>query len=179
VGLLDEVRPFPGPTPRLGDAIKVVAVRGAWEAGKLLTLLRSAHSLPEVKVFAEVDVAELAAVDAPERALRDYLETGTPPLWASQHRGIKTVKFGGTVSGRSGTLVSIVDSIPPLADNRRHLQPVTWLVASLRRDSGLSGVVLFVVPDGLAGDAVRLSAGAGLRSELWDYFPARRECLRP
>lgn len=179
MGLLDEVRSFPGPARRLGEAIKVVAVKGAWDVGKLLTLLWGAHRLPEVKVFAEVDVAELAAVDAPERALRDYLESGTPLVWTSQHRGIKTVKLGGTVTGRSGTLVSIVDSIPPLADNRRHLQPVTWLVASLRRDAGLSGVILFVVPAELAEDAARLIADAGLRPELWDYFPARRECLRP
>jgi hypothetical protein len=150
------------------ETIKVVAVKGAWDAGNLVALLEGAHALAEVKVFAEVDVAELAAVDTPERALRDYLETGTPPLWTSQHRGIKTVKLGGTLAGRSGTLVSIVDSMPQLADNRCHLQPVNWLVASLRRDAGLSGVLLLVVPGELAKAAARLVECAGLRSEFWD-----------
>lgn len=166
MALLDDVRRFPAPGLVPADA--VLAARGAWDIDKLTALLQGAHGLTEVKVFAEVDAAELAAVDTPERALVDFLETGVPPLWSSQHRGVKTVKLGGTLTGARGTLVSIVGSEPRLADDQAHLQPLNWIVAALRRDDGAPGVVVFVVPGELSGDVARVITDAGLRVESWD-----------
>lgn len=165
MALLDDVRGFPA--PGLVPADTVLAARGAWDVDNLTALLAGAHGLAEVQVFAEVDVAELAAVDTPERALADFLETGVPPLWSSQHRGIKTVKLGGTLTGPAGTCVSIVGSEPRLADDQAHLQPLNWLVAALRRDGDEPGVVVFVVPAELAADVARVIADAGLRAESW------------
>jgi hypothetical protein len=166
VALLDYVRQFPA--PGLVPADTVLAARGAWDIDNLTALLEGTHGLAEVKVFAELDAAELAAVDTPERALSDFLETGVPPLWSSQHRGVKTVKLGGTLTGAGGTLVSIVGSEPRLADDQAHLQPLNWIVAALRRDDGDPGVVVFVVPGELSGDVAQVITDADLRVESWD-----------
>jgi hypothetical protein len=141
-----------------------VTVTGAWDADKLARLLEGVHGLLAAEVIADVDAEELGAPDTPDRALSDYLETGLPPLWSAFWSGRCSVILGGTLTGGGGTVVSIVDSVPPLGDNVVHLQPLDWLAAGLRGAPGC--VHLDVAPEDL-GAATQVVLRAGL------------ECLRP
>jgi hypothetical protein len=156
VSLLAEVRPFPRAFPA---GTRRVTATGEWDTGALARLLLGVHGLRTAVVTAEVDAGELGSPDTPERALRDYLETGVPPLWTSPWSGRRTAVLGGTLSGPEGTIASIVDGLLPA-----HLQPLHWLAAGLREARGL--VHLDVAP----GDT-EVTAQV--------VFSASLECLRP
>lgn len=158
MSLLTEVRPFPRAFP---EETRRITATGEWETDVLTRLLLGVHGLRTAAVTAEVDAGELGSPDTPERALRDYLETGIPPLWTSPWSGRCPVVLGGTVSGPEGTVASIVDG---LAAPVVHLQPLDWLAAGLREARG--SVHLDVAP----GD---VEAAAQV------VFSASLECLRP
>ncbi|MDT7726791.1 MAG: hypothetical protein QOI21_3367 [Actinomycetota bacterium] len=128
MSLLAEVRPFP--RAPIEGAVRVTAT-GEWGMEVLTRLLVDVHGLRTAAVTAEVDASELGAPDTPERALRDYLDTGIPPLWTSPWSGRRSLVLGGTVTGPEGTVVSIVDGLLPV-----HLQPLDWLAAGLREARG-------------------------------------------
>ena len=158
MSLLAEVRPFARAFP---EGTRRVTATGEWDTDALARLLLGVHGLRAAAVIAEVDAGELGSPDTPERALRDYLDTGIPPLWTSPWSGRCTVVLGGTLSGPEGTIASIVDSSPSLGE---HLQPLDWLAAGLREARGV--VHLDVVP----GD-VEMAAQV--------VFSAGLDCSRP
>ncbi|HEV7980941.1 DUF6885 family protein [Amycolatopsis sp.] len=158
MSLLAEVRPFSRAFP---EGTRRVTATGEWDTDVLARLLLGVHGLRTAAVTAEVDAGELGSPDTPERALRDYLDTGIPPLWTSPWSGHRAVVLGGTLSGPEGTIASIVDGSMSLPV---HLQPLDWLAAGLREAHG--GVHLDVAP----GD-VEVAAQVVLSASL--------ECLRP
>lgn len=162
MSLLAEVRGFPRVLASARLTARVTAT-GEWDVDKLARLLEGVHGLRTAAVVADVDAAELGAPDTPDRALRDYLETGLPPLWSSRWAGRCSVVLGGTLTGSSGAVVSVVDSVPPLGDNLVHLQPLDWLAAGLRGEATSPGAVLLDVEAEDVGAATRAVAAAGLR----------------
>ncbi|WP_245574026.1 DUF6885 family protein [Amycolatopsis nigrescens] len=151
-----------------GGALRAVPAAGDWTASKLGRLLDLVHLLPRVAVIANVDTAELGAQDTPEQALRDYLETGMPPLWASRWRVGHFALIGGTLIGDGGTLVSIVDTYASLGRDGVHLQLVENLANALLRKGMSPGGLLLVVAAEQAGAAANLVESTGLLARPWD-----------
>ncbi|WP_199431751.1 DUF6885 family protein [Qaidamihabitans albus] len=151
-----------------GGELAAVPACGDWTVPALRTLLGELGGLSRVAVIANVDTAAFAAQDTPPRALRDYLEAGLPPLWTSRWRVGHFVLLAGTLPGRLGTLVSVVDTYPSLGERGVHLQPIEFAVAALRREDLAPGGLLLVVPVAEAPAARAAVTAAGLRSELWD-----------
>ncbi|SFB45586.1 hypothetical protein SAMN05216266_11270 [Amycolatopsis marina] len=157
----------PQPRPRTirhlsGDRLRAVPVRGPWTAEAVYELLGTLMRLSAVVPIATVDTGSFAAPDTPQRALRDFLDTGLPPLWMSAHRAAEVVFVGGLVYGRRAALACVLDTAPvgDAADGHRvHLQPLPHLAAALH-DAGM----LLVVPAAEAADAGRIVTQAGLRT---------------
>lgn len=173
MALLDEIRRFPGalardemtlamtrglPAAGLADALsgpefRVTPVSGDWTSARLRALLASLHGLDAVGVLACLSAADLAADDTPDRALRDWLEGGFPPLWTSHRRGRRYAALDGTLTDGDRTLVSVVDG-------GTHLQPAELLAHSLRGNG-----ILLVTP--IADDVRELVEAAGLLTLPW------------
>ncbi|MBK1788727.1 DUF6885 family protein [Prauserella cavernicola] len=151
-----------------GGTLCAVPASGNWTESSVRALLAGARGLPLVALIANVDTGSFAAPDTPERALRDYLDTGIVPLWTSRWRVGHFVLVAGALTSVEGTLVSVVDTYESLGYNGVHLQPVGHLAAALRRDGGAPGGALLVVPPTAAEAAGAVVADAGLRAELWD-----------
>ncbi|GAA1960532.1 hypothetical protein GCM10009754_33920 [Amycolatopsis minnesotensis] len=173
MALLDEIQRFPGalardemalaatrglPAAGLADALSrpeflVTPVSGDWTAARLRALLASLHGLDAVGVLACLSAEDLVADDTPDRALRDWLDGGIPPLWTSRRRGSRYAALDGTLTVGDRTLVSVVDE-------GAHLQPAEMLAHSLR-DNG----ILLVTP--IADDVAALVRSAGLLPSPW------------
>lgn len=152
-----------------GGALAAVPACGEWTVSALVRLLDGARQHSRVGVMANVDTASFAAHDTPQQALRDYLATGFPPLWTSRWPVGHFVLLAGSLPGPGGAIVSVVDTYASLGDRGVHLQPISNVVAALRReDTPEEGGVLLVVPAAEAELARRRVVAAGLRVRLWD-----------
>ncbi|WP_116041032.1 DUF6885 family protein [Amycolatopsis palatopharyngis] len=140
--------------------LRAVPVLGPWTAEFVCLLLEAAMRLSAVVPIAAVDTGSFAAADTPQRALRDFLDTGLPPLWMSAHRTAEVVFVGGLLRGREGALACVLDTAP---GHRAQLQPLSHLAAALH-DAGM----LLVVHAAEAGRARRIVTEAGLRTRTWD-----------
>jgi hypothetical protein len=139
-----------------GDRLRAVPVLGPWTAETVGLLLDAIMRLSAVVPIAAVDTGSFAAQDTPQRALRDFLDTGLPPLWMSAHRTAEVVFVGGILRGREGALACVLDVAPT---HHVHLQPLPHLAAALH-DAGM----LLVVRAAEAGRARRIVGEAGLRT---------------
>ncbi|PXY28143.1 DUF6885 family protein [Prauserella muralis] len=151
-----------------GASLAVVPACGEWTEQAVLRLLAGAYRLSRVAVIGNVDTGAFAAHDTPTRALRDYLDTGIPPLWMSRWRVGHFVLVVGVLSGSEGTLVSIADTYPSLGRRGVHLQPAGHVAAALRREGMAPGGLLLVVPAAEAPAARDVVERAGLHPRLWD-----------
>ncbi|NIJ12693.1 hypothetical protein FHU38_003037 [Saccharomonospora amisosensis] len=152
-----------------GGALAAVPACGEWTVSALVRLLDAARQHSRVAVLANVDTACFAAHDTPQQALRDYLATGFPPLWTSRWRVGHFVLLVGWLTGPCGAILSVVDTYPSLGGKGVHLQPISNVVAALRREDAVEeGGVLLVVPEAEADLARRGVVASGLRVRLWD-----------
>jgi hypothetical protein len=148
--------------------LRVIPASGEWTADRLGSLLAGLYELPGVVVIAQVAPGELNAQDTPDRAFRDYLDGGIPPLWTSRRRTGHFVVLGGTISGDAAAVVSVVDTNPSLGTRGVHLQTLDRLAAALRREKMSPGGLLLVVPAAAAERAAGTVVSAGLRPGIWD-----------
>lgn len=149
-------------------ALVAVPASGRWDTATLGAVLAGCGGLSRVAAIGNVDTGCFAAHDTPDRALRDYLDDGIPPLWTSRWRAGHFVLLAGVLPGTAGTLVSVVDTYPSLGRNGVHLQPLGHVAAALRREGTAPGGMLLVVRAAERDRAVGVVTDAGLRPELWD-----------
>ncbi|MEU3270800.1 hypothetical protein ABZ639_08125 [Saccharomonospora sp. NPDC006951] len=151
-----------------GGALGVVPVCGDWDVTRLLALFAGLSDLRSVAVIGNVDTGAFAAQDTPDRALRDYLATGMPPLWMSRWKAGHFVFLAGLLVGEEGAVVSVVDTYPSLGERGLHVQPIECVAAALRRERMNPGGLLLVVPAEDVPYTRYLVLAAGLRPRLWD-----------
>jgi len=180
-----------------GGTLTVVPATGAWSTGALETLLDRALGSPApLAAIANFDVARLwdaragcppapgaavvpeaiANVDVagPElprgdgQRARRYLDEGLDPGPDSPWRVGHFAALAGVRRGRTGTLVTVIDSYRSLGEAGVHEQPVERVAAALVRDGRRPGGVLLVLPAACASTAREWVRAASLEPMLWD-----------
>lgn len=155
-----------------GGQLAVVPASGAWESGRLRSLLDGVtHRLADtaVTVLANIATGELWDPRAGTAQLARHLDTGVDALGPSARWRVgHFVTLAGTLTGPAGSLVLVADSYRSLGRDGLHLQPVPRLAAALNRDGLAPGGVLLVVPAARRLEAADIVTTAGLRPTLWD-----------
>ena len=151
-------------------AFAALPISGGWTAANLQALLESLR---------EMDVECLAMANSATRFLwhsrvsahevMDYLAGGVDQAIASEWNVGHFIAIVGIISGPGGCLAVCADTYPTLGSNGIHLQPLSRIADSLRRDdSPYSGGILVMLPQESVADLERVVTEIGLTTDMWD-----------
>ncbi|GIU97578.1 MAG: hypothetical protein KatS3mg013_1381 [Actinomycetota bacterium] len=157
-----------------GGTRRFVPVTGAgggpFEETSLERLLEvvSEHAALDVAALLNLRTGALVGSRWPLTDALAYLAGEDPPLQPPDWDVGHFVQLAGAIRGSGRTLAVLRDTYPSLGIGGAHLQPLSHLVAALRRGDGYEGGCLLFVAADRAGQLETALRDAGLDIGVWD-----------